>query len=517
MSVKFSPIGNGTNWIPGSGLIANGYKLFFYAAGTTTKQNTYTTYAGSIANSNPITLNAYGRSATEIWLTEGQSYKVVIASGTDTDPPASGVTLGDYITGINDSGDLSLDQWALYGAQPTYISTTSFSVAGDQTALLHIGRRLKTTNTGGTIYSTITNSVYGSVTTITVVNDSGTLDSGLSAVNYGILTSVNPSVPKILLPDGSAAVTQSLGDNSTKIATTAYARKTASSYAAIVSVTTTPYTLLYADFGSLHLCSGSAAAITMTAIAEASIGDGVNIVNQLGTAVTITADGTSTFAGVNGSTTIVSLSAYSSVSIVKSAAGVWSVTDFVGSASQRVLASGNFTATDSLSFVLSTLDATQLATNSYKLVMIGFQPADTDKELYATISSDGGQNYLAGTGYYGELYGLDSSNTARSASSAGTAFWRVAGASGATESLSSAANKTACATYILNNFNTGTSVFPHMSMDVNYWLDSTTIYGFQKGAASNNGTAADIDAIKFTWESSGDFAAVGSYVLYKIA
>lgn len=223
MGVKFSPIGNGTNWIPGSGLIANGYKLFFYAAGTTTKQNTYTTHTGGTANDNPIILNSYGRSANEIWLTEGLSYKVVIASGSDTDPPASGITLGDYITGINDSGDIGLDQWIVYGSAPTYISATSFSVTGDQAATFHVGRRIKTTNTGGTIYSTITATAYASVTTITVVNDSGTLDPGLSAVSYSILTSTNPSIPKIVLPNGSTATTQVQSDVSTLIATNAYA------------------------------------------------------------------------------------------------------------------------------------------------------------------------------------------------------------------------------------------------------------------------------------------------------
>lgn len=223
MGVKFSPIGNGTNWIPGSALVANGYKLFFYAAGTTTKQNTYTSNTGGTANSNPITLNAYGRPANEIWLTEGLYYKVVIASGSDTDPPSSGVTLGDYITGINDfSSQVSDDQWTASGLTPTYISTTSFSVTGDQTSALHVGRRLKTTNTGGTIYSTITASVYGSVTTVTVVNDSGTLDSGLSAVSYGILTTTNPSIPKFVAVDGTTATTQAATDNSTKLATTAF-------------------------------------------------------------------------------------------------------------------------------------------------------------------------------------------------------------------------------------------------------------------------------------------------------
>jgi hypothetical protein len=93
-------------------------------------------------------------------------------------------------------GAASALEWQPLGQTPTFISTTSFSVPGNLTATLPIGRRLQTTNTAGTIYSTITASVFTSLTTITVVNDSGVLDSGLSAVNYGILSSTNPSLPQ---------------------------------------------------------------------------------------------------------------------------------------------------------------------------------------------------------------------------------------------------------------------------------------------------------------------------------
>lgn len=222
-TVRLSPIGNTTLFSPTTGLIANGYKLFFYAAATSTKQNTYTTSAGSVANSNPIVLDAYGMPTDEVWLTEGQSYKIVLAPPSDTDPPSSGVTLADYVTGINDTTVTdSSDQWLVSSLNPTYLTGTTFSVTGDQTAILHVGRRLKTSNTGGTIYSTITNSVYGAVTTITVSNDSGNLDSGLSVINYSLLTSVNPAIPKIALPDGSTATTQAATDNNAEIATTAY-------------------------------------------------------------------------------------------------------------------------------------------------------------------------------------------------------------------------------------------------------------------------------------------------------
>lgn len=236
-AVKFSPVGNGVNWIPNTGLIANGYKLYFYEAGTTTKLDTYTTSAGSVANANPIVLDTYGFPASggnrvQIWLQEGESYKVVIASDSDTDPPASGITLADGITGVNDIRDL-VSEWLLYSADPTYVSSTSFTVVGNQTALFHVGRRIKSTVSGGTAYSTITATSYSAPdTTVTVVNDSTALDAGLSVVYYGLLSGSGsgPSIPKFAAPDGSTATTQTGGDNSTKLATTAYSDSYANIY-----------------------------------------------------------------------------------------------------------------------------------------------------------------------------------------------------------------------------------------------------------------------------------------------
>lgn len=55
-----------------------GGSLTFYLTGTTTPENTYTTEALSIANSNPVTLNSAGWPATDIFLTPGTKYKVVL-------------------------------------------------------------------------------------------------------------------------------------------------------------------------------------------------------------------------------------------------------------------------------------------------------------------------------------------------------------------------------------------------------------------------------------------------------
>lgn len=162
-----------------------------YLAGTSTPATTTSDKAGLINNAWPMALNTLGVNAQgAVWIAGGALYKFVIKN-------AAGVvqrTL-DSIAGMNDN-TVTTDQWVVYQAVPTYVSATSFTVAGDQTQIFQIGRRLKTTNTGGSIYSTITNSVYGSPnTTVTVVNDSGSLDSGLSQVSYGIVSPLNTSAP----------------------------------------------------------------------------------------------------------------------------------------------------------------------------------------------------------------------------------------------------------------------------------------------------------------------------------
>ena len=357
------------------------------------------------------------------------------------------------------------------------------------------------------------------MTTVTVVNDSGVLDSGLSAFSIGILTSTYPAIPKFVAPDGSTATTKTSFNNSTALATTAYAdtqaRAEAGNYRTVTAITTTPYTVTDGASSGLYTCSAAASAITMPPIASSGVGDTFSFVNQLSTIITITADGASTFEGVVGSNTVLSLTPYSSVVIVKSTASTWAVTAFMGSAQQRVLASGNFTAVTSLAFVLSALDPAQSVTNTYRLEMIGFQPATTDKDLYLTVSSDGGSSYLAGAGYYGSCHVIDPTGSTYYLASSGLAFLGLQGNSTSTISLSSATNKTAELSLIIKDCNTGTSLFPKFRASGGYWSDTANRYMGTSFVGSNNAGAADFDAIKLTWESAANFAAVGSYVLYK--
>ena len=202
MANYLSPFAN-RQFIDANGKPYSGAKLFTYISGSTTKVTTYKDSAGSSSHTNPIILNTRGESADgsgvtyPIWQIGGSAVKFVLAPSTDTDPPGSPIVTWDNISGVNDTS-ITIDQW-IAGNTPTYINTTQFTLIGDQTSILHIGRRVKASVTAGTVYGTITTTAYTTLTTVTLFFDSGVLDAGLSAISYGILTSTYPSIPGIQL------------------------------------------------------------------------------------------------------------------------------------------------------------------------------------------------------------------------------------------------------------------------------------------------------------------------------
>ena len=58
-----------------------GGKVYTYVAGTTTPLATYTTGAGTVANTNPVILDSRGEA--NIWYSNGTSYKVVLTDSAD--------------------------------------------------------------------------------------------------------------------------------------------------------------------------------------------------------------------------------------------------------------------------------------------------------------------------------------------------------------------------------------------------------------------------------------------------
>lgn len=218
MTVNIAPAPR-QQFLDASGDPYSGAKLFTYTAGTTTKANTYTTSVGDVANTNPIVLDSSGRTPYGVWLTSGSNYKFVLAPSTDTDPPTSPIFTEDVIAGTNDTAVIASAQWSASAMTPTYIGATQFSVVGDQTTTLDVGRRCQFSVSAGTVYGHISVSVYTSLTTVTVVMDAGqALDSGLSSFNISILSGTNHSIPRLIDAKWTALGVAVLGSDNTHTA-----------------------------------------------------------------------------------------------------------------------------------------------------------------------------------------------------------------------------------------------------------------------------------------------------------
>lgn len=90
MSISLSLFaGVGAQLFTDSGSPLSGGLVYTYLAGTSTPVTSYTSVSGITANSNPIVLNAAGRTPAEVWLTDGVGVKFVVKT-------ATGTTIGTY-------------------------------------------------------------------------------------------------------------------------------------------------------------------------------------------------------------------------------------------------------------------------------------------------------------------------------------------------------------------------------------------------------------------------------------
>ena len=188
-SVKLSPLFNDAQ-LDNNGLPLSGGMVYWYLAGTTTPTIVYAESSGSVANTNPVLLNTRGEPVNPIWLQAGQTYKAIL-----NDYLGNLIRTVDNISGVNDTTTPVISEWVLYAGAATYISGTSFSVTGDATATFDNNRRVKATVSGTDRYGTVNGApVYAlGVTTVTLVLDSGVLDSSLATVYYGFMDPAHPS------------------------------------------------------------------------------------------------------------------------------------------------------------------------------------------------------------------------------------------------------------------------------------------------------------------------------------
>lgn len=278
-----------------------GAKMFVYTAGTSTKATSYQETDGVSANTNPIILDGTGALPKGVYVQTGL-YKLVLASSTDSDPPLSPIWTRDQITPVNDTNQ-TITEWVdAAGGTPTWLTTATFSVTGDQTPTFIVNRRIRVVDSGGTKYGYITAASFGlGVTTVTVLLDSGVLASPISSASLGLLTPTNPSLPLSLdtFPIVSGSVDRSKRlrievDGVTTATTRVWTSQDSDGTVAYTSqlnlvqnAQSTNYTVDATDFSKVITCTGT---FTLSLTAAATLGAGFWFwVNNVGTG-TITID-----------------------------------------------------------------------------------------------------------------------------------------------------------------------------------------------------------------------------------
>lgn len=193
MALQISPFGN-SQFLTTGGVPASGYQLFVYAGRSAVKRTVYSDADGLGKHPNPITLDANGFAPAPIYLDTTLTYKFVLAAEFDDDPPTVPLYQVDQVSVGLETPTTATAEW-ITGTTPTYLSASSFSVAGDQRTTYHVGRRIKAVTGAGSLYGTITASTFGAATTVTVLLDLGTLDNTLSAIFYSFLSAAGSAWP----------------------------------------------------------------------------------------------------------------------------------------------------------------------------------------------------------------------------------------------------------------------------------------------------------------------------------
>jgi hypothetical protein len=225
--------GAGAQFFDDNGSPLVGGKLYSYAAGTSTLLATYTTSAGTVANTNPIILNAGGRTPNEIWQATGILLKFVLynsdneligtydgipsindpfginsqlssVAGTNSITATATPTLTAYATGAiysfiavnTNSGAATLSIDGLTATSITKNGSVALSAGDIQSG------KMMLVEYDGTTFQLVNNIVYGgSITNGNIVSLTSPLGVSNGGTGASTLTSNN-----VILGNGVAAV-----------------------------------------------------------------------------------------------------------------------------------------------------------------------------------------------------------------------------------------------------------------------------------------------------------------------
>lgn len=247
-------------------LAANG-TLETLVANSATRSPTWTDKAqtSNFLNTNPITLDSRGEAT--VWLDPAVTYDFILRD-------SLGGTIKTYedVSGSAAPGSSSLSsEWVVTGLAPTFVSATTFTVVGDQTALYQVDRRVKATVAGGPRYGKILSSVFSSSTAVTVLWDAGSLDASLSAVDIGLVSATNTSLPGYPLVKFNAHrngvnATGFTSGVSAKLVFTTEDYDVGNNFDTTLSRFTAPIAGVYRFTGALELVVGTGSGITLMSL-----------------------------------------------------------------------------------------------------------------------------------------------------------------------------------------------------------------------------------------------------------
>lgn len=192
MSVNLAFIGGaGWQFLDDNGNPLSGGKIYTYAAGTTTPQTTYTSRSGLIPNSNPIILDAAGRTPEQIWSTESLLYKYVVKTAADVQ-----IRSWDNIGGSVVASNLASD-----------LANTSDNSKGDEL----VG--FKQSNASGFLSGATARTVNAKLQEVVSVFDFGAVGDGITNDTTALQTAITTasSLKKQLFwPKGTYLISSSL-------------------------------------------------------------------------------------------------------------------------------------------------------------------------------------------------------------------------------------------------------------------------------------------------------------------
>lgn len=182
-NILVAPVVNSTVKI--NGVIAEGYQLFAYVAGTNTYAPTYKHYSNISAQPTPIVLNEFGLPTDAVFLISGELYDFALIA------PEGGPPIKEWKSVKVGPPSLtsSITQWLNDEIAAAYLSADTFTVSGDSRDLFRVGRRLQLVQSSTVIYGMVHAVSYADgLTTVTVLADSTGVDPSLTVARVGLLS-----------------------------------------------------------------------------------------------------------------------------------------------------------------------------------------------------------------------------------------------------------------------------------------------------------------------------------------